>query len=259
MKRVPAEIEVYKEIDVEQGIRSTFGDDLINNRDNIQVFMGKSVTMGMENVMKKIVEMALTENRAQVKEQFDGVENKIQERIGGIESKIQNLANIVESKKTRNSHQLSDLCSMGIRVNDKLVFKKKYQHILHVNREFRVTAINIVQDENNNQKWKPSVESIDDEDKPHIEWEGDNLSELEKKMIVTDAKPGLLTLYNQAVDGGDEEEIEKILNKFSLNRTDNIEEQINQIEKSQWSHKNFTVFRSNYSWKVSEMIEKYLR
>jgi hypothetical protein len=108
LKRVPAEIDAYSEMDVEQGIRPTFGDDLINNRDNIQVFIGKSVTMGMENVMKKIVEMVLTKNRAQVQEQLDGVENKIQERIGGIERqiqeqigeieiKIQNLANIVES------------------------------------------------------------------------------------------------------------------------------------------------------------------
>lgn len=51
----------------------------------------------MEKMMKKIVEMALTKNKAQVQEQLDGVENKIQERIRGIENKIQDLVNIIES------------------------------------------------------------------------------------------------------------------------------------------------------------------
>ncbi|PKC57272.1 hypothetical protein RhiirA1_541689 [Rhizophagus irregularis] len=66
LKRVPAEIEVYREMDVEQGICA--------------------------------IEMALTKNKAQVQEQLDGVENKIQERIRGIENKIQDLVNIIESK-----------------------------------------------------------------------------------------------------------------------------------------------------------------
>ncbi|RGB39086.1 hypothetical protein C1646_690893 [Rhizophagus diaphanus] len=51
----------------------------------------------MEKMMKKIVEMALTKNKAQVQEQLDGVENKIQERVRGIENKIQDLVNIIES------------------------------------------------------------------------------------------------------------------------------------------------------------------
>ncbi|RIB09448.1 hypothetical protein C2G38_2146544 [Gigaspora rosea] len=84
LKSVPAEIDVYREMDDdEQGIRQTFGDDLINNRDNIQVWA---------------IEMSLTKTKAQVQEQLDGVENKIQERLEGIENKIQNLANIVENK-----------------------------------------------------------------------------------------------------------------------------------------------------------------
>ena len=53
LKSVPAEIDVYREMDVEQGIQQTFGDDPINNRDNIQVFMGKSVITDMEKMMKK--------------------------------------------------------------------------------------------------------------------------------------------------------------------------------------------------------------
>ncbi|CAG8581330.1 8537_t:CDS:2 [Paraglomus occultum] len=104
LKSVPPEIDTYREMNVEQGIRQTFGDDIINNRYNIQVFMGKrisryngekgpepcitSVTTGMEKMMKKIVEMALTKNKAQVQEQLDRIENK-----------IQSLANIIESKK----------------------------------------------------------------------------------------------------------------------------------------------------------------
>ncbi|GBC10829.1 hypothetical protein RclHR1_09930004 [Rhizophagus clarus] len=117
LKSILAEIEVYKEIDVEQGIRQTFEDDLIKNKNNIQVYMSKSVTTDMKKMMEKIVKMILTKNKAQLDE---------------IENKIQNLANIVESKKTRNIYQLSDLFGMGIRVDDKLVFYKKYQKILVV-------------------------------------------------------------------------------------------------------------------------------
>ncbi|GES92662.1 hypothetical protein RCL_jg28977.t1 [Rhizophagus clarus] len=153
-----AEIEVYKEIDVEQGIRQTFEDDLIKNKNNIQVYMSKSVTTDMKKMMEKIVKMILTKNKAQLDE---------------IENKIQNLANIVESKKTRNIYQLSDLFGMGIRVDDKL--------------------------------------------------NGDNSSELKKKIIATDTNPGLLKLYNQAIDLGDKEKKEEILIKFSLNQDNNIE------------------------------------
>ncbi|CAG8593241.1 46403_t:CDS:2, partial [Gigaspora margarita] len=57
----------------------------------------------------------------------------------------------------------------------------------------------------------------------------------------------LIDLYSRAVQNNNEQEIEKILDKFSLNRTNDIGEQIDQMQGSQWSnldsHKNFTVFR----------------
>ncbi|RGB37746.1 hypothetical protein C1646_740986 [Rhizophagus diaphanus] len=41
---------------------------------------------------------------------------------------------------------------------------------------------------------------LSNDENPHIEWSGDRLSELERKIIVIDGKSGLIALYNQAVN-----------------------------------------------------------
>ncbi|CAG8508575.1 13597_t:CDS:2 [Acaulospora colombiana] len=113
LKRVLAEIDDYTEMEVGQGIVPTFGDDL-GNENNVQVLMGKSATTDMEKMMKKIVEMALTKNKAQVQEQFDGIENKIQD-----------LTNLVESK---SFDRKVDKELWAIEIDDELWVKHPYKN-----------------------------------------------------------------------------------------------------------------------------------
>ncbi|CAG8813812.1 28490_t:CDS:2, partial [Gigaspora margarita] len=82
-------------------------------------------------------------------------------------------------------------------------------------------------------------------DKEH-EFHITNLCEIVRDIaedLVEDVK-----LFNRSIQSGgsnnNEQEIEKILDKFSLNRTNDIGKQIDQMQGSQWSnldsHKNFT-------------------